>query len=371
MRIGVFHNAIGGSEEILGELSQQIQNIGESFELSPQEREARLQQLADNEIRQVQEEEALEDKQSQLFGLNVPQKGWEKDLEEAENFWLSPRAIQQCVKNYLADRTTSDTGYHLGDKPLKTLRLSQEARVKLLTDMQGLRKTNDPAARQWEKWLKGANPNLPITFDQEVAADNPEAAFLTVMHPLVRQAARNLERNQTLQANIVVSTEKIPEGRHPFAIYRWKKLGVKMDEVLVPIAHDVSVETSLMGLIQEASNTSESSLFPESLVDELDSHHHLKWRDSQTQHITENHSLIEQRVQSLTISHQARCGLLSDQIEAATNDRIRLMKQSELARANVDFSRRKDELDQAARSADVHSTLVVVGFITNSKEVES
>lgn len=370
LRIGVFHNAIGGSEEILGELNQQIQNIGESYELNPQEREARLQQLADNEIRQVQEEETLEDKQSQLFGLNVPKKGWEKDLEEAENFWLSPKAIQQCVENYLTDRTTSDVGYHLGDKPLKTLRLSQEVRTKLLVDMRGLRKTNDPAARQWEKWLKGANPNLPITFDQEAAAEHPEAAFLTVMHPLVRQAARYLDRNQALHADIRVSSDKIPEGRHPFAIYRWKKLGVKKDEILIPIAHDKSVESALIELIPEASNAPESTPFPESLVDDLDAHHHQKWRDSQTQHIIDTHSLIEQRVQSLRISHQARCGLLNDHIEAASNDKIRLMKQSELARANADHSRRQDELEQAARSADVHSTLVVAGFITNIKEVE-
>jgi hypothetical protein len=44
------------------------------------------------------------------------------------------------------------------------------------------------------------------------------------------------------------------------------------------------------------------------------------------------------------------------------------MKQSELGRANADFQRRKDELDLAARSADVHAAPVVMGFITNTKE---
>lgn len=368
-RIGVFHNAIGGSEEILGELSQQIQDIGESFELSPEEREARLSQLADNEIRQVQEEEALEDKQAQLFGLNVPSKTWEKDIEEAESFWLSPKAIQQCVTSYLTDRATGGVGHLMGDKPLKTLRLSQEVRSQLLTDMKGLRKSTDPAFRQWEKWLKGSNPNLPITFDQDVASDQPEAAFLNVLHPLVRQAARYLERTDAVHVDIQVTSDRIPEGRHPFAIYRWKKLGVKQDEVLEPVAFDPEIESAILNLIPTALDSPEAVQLTSSVLDELDARHHLKWRATQTNHITENMGLIEQRVQSLGISHRARCSLLNDQIAAATNDKIQLMKRSELGRANADFQRRKDELDLAARSADVHAAPVVMGFIKNTMEV--
>jgi SNF2 family DNA or RNA helicase len=370
-RIGVFHNAIGGSEEILGELSQQIQDIGESFELSPEEREARLSQLADNEIRQVQEEDALEEKQAQLFGLNVPRKTWEKDIEEAESFWLSPKAIQQCVTIYLTDRAAGGVGHLMGDKPLKTLRLSQEVRSQLLTDMKGLRKSTDPAFRQWEKWLKGSNPNLPVTFDQDVASDQPDAAFLNVLHPLVRQAARNLERTDAVHVDIQVTSDRIPEGRHPFAIYRWKMLGVKQDEVLEPIAFDPEIESAILNLIPLAVDSPLFLQISSTVLDELDARHHMKWRAAQTNHISENMALIEQRVQSLGISHRARCSLLNDQIAAATNDKIQLMKQSELGRANADFQRCKDELDQAARSADVHAAPVVVGFITNKNKVNT
>lgn len=369
MRIGVFHNAIGGSEEILGNLNQQIQNIAESYTLSPEERQERLKQLSDNEIRQVQEEQALEDKQSQLFGLNVPKKSWEKDLEDAESFWLSPKAIQQCVTSYLSDRTSGGIGHLAGDKPLKSLRLGQEVRSQLLMDLKLLRKSTDTASRQWEKWLKGTNPILPVTFEQETAADHPEAAFLNVLHPLVRQAARHLERAEAVHVDLRISSNRIPEGRHPFAIYRWKKFGVRTDEALQSIALDSSIECALLDLIPSALDGDEAAQPSPAVIDELDTRHHQKWRDAQTQHITENISLIEQRVQSLTISHRARCGLLADQIAAATNDKIQLMKQSELGRANVDFQQRKDELDQAARSADVHAAPVVMGFITNTKEV--
>jgi ATP-dependent helicase HepA len=68
-RIGVFQHAVGGSEEILGTITQELHDIAESFRLSDEERAQRFQQLADNGIRQVREEQELESKQSELFGL--------------------------------------------------------------------------------------------------------------------------------------------------------------------------------------------------------------------------------------------------------------------------------------------------------------
>ena len=368
MRIGVFHNAIGGSEEILGTLSHQIQNIADQFELSPEERGERLQQLSDNEIRQVLEEQQLEDKEAELFGLNVPKRSWEKDLEEAESFWFSPTAIQQCVATYLSERTAGGQGHLMGEKALKTLRLSQEARTTLLADFKPPRKSPDPASRQWEKWLKGGNATLQITFDQQTASDHPEAAFLNVLHPLVRQSAQHLERRESVDVDLIASSDQIQEGKYPFALYRWKKLGVKNDEHLEPVVLDPDVEHLLLDLIRSAVDNPEPSQPSTSDLDQLDGSHHEKWRNAQTSHIADNHALIEQRVQSLTMSHQARCRLLNDQIAAATNDKIRLMKESELARANADFRRRKDELALASKSGDVHASLVVAGFISITKE---
>jgi ATP-dependent helicase HepA len=81
-------------------------------------------------------------------------------------------------------------------------------------------------------------------------------------------------------------------------------------------------------------------------------------------HIAENRQLVEHRIQSLTVSHRARCKSIEDQVARAMNDKIRLMKESELARANVDFNRRMAELQQAANSGDIRSTPVVFGTIS-------
>ena len=51
-----------------------------------------------------------------------------------------------------------------------------------------------------------------------------------------------------------------------------------------------------------------------------------------------------------------------------TNDKIRVMKQSELARANTDFDRRMSDLQQAANTGDIRTTPVVFGTITLTKD---
>ena len=67
LRIGVFHHAVGGSEEILGEITREIHNIAESFSLTSKQRAEQLQQLGDNKIRQIQEETAAGKRSKRSF----------------------------------------------------------------------------------------------------------------------------------------------------------------------------------------------------------------------------------------------------------------------------------------------------------------
>lgn len=362
-RIGVFQHAVGGSEEILGEITQELHDIADSFALTAEQRSQRLQQLSDNGIRQIQEEERLEAKQAELFGLSVPNQTWREEIESTESFWLSPGALQGCVSRYLADRLEADSEFMLGDKPLKTLRLKQEARAKLLDDYKRLPRANDPATRIWEKWLKGAQPTLAVTFDQETASENLNAAQLNVLHPLVRQAARYLERPEPVHVQLTAQSDEISSGEYLFALYNWQKRGVKADESLIPVAMDTSIEDPLISLLAIATDSDTISFHDDSEFHMLDSRHHSKWSVSQSKHIAENRELVEHRVQSLTVSHRARCSLLEDQIAAATNDKIKRMRGGELVRANADFDRRMAELIQAAESGDIHAMPVVWGVL--------
>jgi hypothetical protein len=91
--------------------------------------------------------------------------------------------------------------------------------------------------------------------------------------------------------------------------------------------------------------------------------HHAKWTAAQATHIAQNQELAEHRVQSLTVSHRARVRALEDQILKATNEKIRIMKQSELARANADFDRRVAELREAGNTGDIRAAPVLFGTV--------
>jgi len=364
LRIGVFEHAVGGSEEILGTVTKEIRNIAESFSLTSEERARQLQQLADNQIRRINEEQELEEKQAQLFGLNIPNQSWEDEIAEAESFWLSPSAIQGAVTTYLADRLGTDTAHILGDRPLKTLRLSQEARNRLLEDHKRLPRSIEPVAREWEKWLKGGQPTLAVTFDQDTAAENPKAVHLSVVHPLVRQAARHLDLDEPRFCSVAVESEDLAAGQHPFAIYRWSMRGIKPDQGLVAVCGDAAIEASVFSLLQKATDADVAYLPERTEFDELDARHHGKWATARADHVDENRLLVEHRIQSLTVSHRARCAIIEEQIARATNDKIRLMRESELARANADFDRKVAELQRAADAADIMASPVVFGVLS-------
>jgi hypothetical protein len=209
---------------------------------------------------------------------------------------------------------------------------------------------------------------LPVTFDQETAAEDPKAVHLSVTHPLVRQAARFLQLDEPACALLAVCTNDAPPGDHPFALYRWKLHGVRSDEVLISVAATPAVEDTLLKLLERATDANPPSAPPQAEMDALDAKHHAKWTAAQANHIAQNRQLVEHRIQSLTVSHRARCAIIQAQIHRATNDKIRLMRTSELARANADYARRMDELQKAAGGGDIHASPVLFGTIAVRKE---
>ncbi len=372
-RIGIFKHSIGGCEEILGEITVEIHDIAENFNMTEDERNQSLQQLSDNAIRRLHEEQVLEEKQAELFGLSLPKQTWRQEIEDAESFWLSPGSLQHCVKSYLRQRIEPETDTLSGDKLQKTLRLNVEARNRLLDDYKTfirstddakkLARSADPAAREWEKWLKGSNPNLQVTFDQKTAAENPEVIHLNVLHPLVRQAAHFNEQKDVVYTNLTVSCDQVSAGEYLFGVYRWQKRGVKVDETLVVVSENRQLEDLLIKLLPNAKNLENAEHLDESLFGKIENAHHQKWLEERAKYIDENRELLEHRIQSLTVSNDARCKLLRDKISAATNDKIKLMREGELDRAVIDFNRRIEKLRQATECADIQATTTVFGII--------
>lgn len=362
-RIGVFQHAIGGNEAILGDITRELQSIAESFNLSEAERQLRLKQLSDNKIRLIEEEQRLEERQGELFGLNLAEASWEHRLSESRSHWLEPHALAQVVSTYLNRRLGKDQVFLLGDKPLKTLRLSQDARAAVLEDFRRLPRSTDPLQRAWDRWLRGTIPTLSVTFEQETAVEHSTAVLLSLGHPLLRQAAAFLHEAEAIVVRLATYHDALPIGMHPFALYRWAKKGVRRDELLIPVAKDAVVAETLLEVLETATDAPEAELPTQQVWDELDAEHHQSWVSASSQHAEDNRQLVGVRIQSLTASFSARRAHLEEQIAEATNNKIQIMKQAELERAQVDFDLRVSALRRAAESGDIQATPAVFGVL--------
>ncbi|WP_136796205.1 DEAD/DEAH box helicase [Desulfosediminicola ganghwensis] len=365
MRIGVFNNALGGSEEILGEITREIRNITENYELSEDERKRKLQQLADNKIRHIQEQEDLEQKQAELFGIRLPQEQMNREITDAASFWLSPFSLRRLVALYLQRVCGKDQEVILGEKPLKTLRLAQESRGSLLKDFQQIPRQNTTIYREWENWLKGGRQHLAITFESDCAMQHPEAAFIMPLHPLVKQAAQSFDTKQRVITNLSVVSNEIPSGHFEFAIYQWHFHGIKEDLVLKPVASNAVVTEHLDRLLESAADCPDvmPSDLGASVWDKLDAQHYSLWNDARTRHRQKTQELAEYRRESLSTSHRARMALLEEQLSQATNEKIQKMRRSQITAAETDYARRSQELDIALERADIVASPVAHGVI--------
>lgn len=365
LRIGVFQQALGASEEILGQISKHLHAISESFILTPQQRQERLQQLADNELRVIQEQEALENQSSELFGLSLPN---DDDLTTPTSGWLTPEALHSTVTLYLRDRSGKEQEVILGNQALKTLRLDAETRTRLLEDFQK-HKTDNQEARAWELWLKGNTPHLEITFDQDCASENPKATLLHPAHPLLRQAAAYLQPRQQLYVKCRAQTSELAAGEYPFALYQWHKQGVRAECELILVAESPKIEQKLFGLLRNAISIDETKLPAHAEFDKLETLHHQRWRDALSNHKKANQQLVEYRLNSLTASTNARLLQVNDQLSKSTDEKIRTMKQAEHDRIKADFLSRNKKLEASKSLVDIRAELVSFGLLVVERQI--
>jgi superfamily II DNA or RNA helicase len=365
VRIGVFNNALGDCEEILGEVTREIRNIAENFSLTEEDRRSKFQQLADNKIRLIQEQEKLEQRQLELFGIRLPEDQMKKEIEEASSFWLSPVSIRRLITLYLQQTCGKEQEFILGEKPLKTLRLSQEARSILLHDFQQLPRQNTSAYREWENWLKGGNPHQLVTFESECATQHHEAVFIMPLHPIVKQAAMSFDTGKRVVTALKAKSKEVPAGRYDFAIYQWQFHGIREDLVLRPVASSEIVTAHLASLLEKAEDapTDERGGAGSPVWDDLDAQHYKLWSEARAKHQQRTQELAEYRRESLATSHRARIALLEEHLKQASNEKIQKMRQSQIAAAEADYARRIQDLDIAMERADVTSGPVAYGVL--------
>jgi len=356
IRIGVFERALGANEAILGEITHEITSVAENLSLSPAERQVKLEQLADNSIRLVKEQQDLETRQTELFGLRMPADQFRRDIEDASSYWLSALSLERLIVEYLRGRAGKEESPLSGDGPKKLLRLDRKAREALLKDFGVIENRTSPIARDWETWLKGNDPNLAVTFDCALASKDRTICLISPIHPLAVQAARAIgdDGDGAPVVGIRVATDVVAPGDYPFAIYQWQYHGIRDDVEFRTVTTNPALTGEFLRLLSDAEGF---EVAPETINEEtrnaLEIRHYEAWSDARAGHIENTQRVAEFRRSSLETSHKARITLLETKLAETQDGKIRTMKSRQKENAQADFDRHMREIEEATQKADI------------------
>lgn len=364
-RIGVFERSIGDCEEILGEITSEIRKIAENYKLTDQESSQKLQQLSDNKIRELREQQKLEEQEKEFFGLVLPKDQFDQDVKNSSTCWLSSEFLENLISIYLA-KTCGEGQYLRDDKKTKSLKLSADNREKLLKDLDAIPRQTNPTFRGWEKWLKGSGQLLQLVFDSKSARQDSGAAFITPVHPLIKQAAKGLKAEDKFVTKLIISDSEYQLGEYLFVLYQWHFTGIKGDYKIVPICDTEFVCDHFDELMSKGrpGNIDEDTIVAlEKNFQSLESKHHQRWSLEKKEYIAENLKISNFKRESLKTSHNARVNILSERLSNSNESKIRRMRESELYNAKADYERRLQELDDCLKKADIETKTISYGII--------
>ena len=362
MRIGIFESSIGECDEILGDIATQLDHIGMDTSLTDEERKIKLEQMADNEVRRLQELNKLEEEEKEFFGFDLSEYMTSQEIHNAENPWLTQKSLQILIEQYLF-RRLGQGSYILGESEVKQLRLSSAARAALRDDFRKLPSGRNAVRQSWDVYLKGKAPIHPISFDPEVAEKKRDTFFITAMHPLAKQAAAYFASNEQAYIRLQYATEDLPRGSYYFSVYAWSYVGISPHFKLVVVCDDDVIAAELPDILQESQSGAEAIKMQPSDWDALEKKQVKLWMNEKTAEIKEAENIYTFKIESLSNNYRNRKRSLKQKILDTSSESIRRMYTSELESATESYELKVEEIRKKVAQTDIHTTLIANGIL--------
>lgn len=358
LRIGIFRESLGASEEVLGELTREMRAIGDDLSLTPAERDSRLQQLADNKLARIQEQVELEEREGSLFGLAV-QKVDDDGIERLASPWLASEQLELLITRYLVARG-HERANTLFTRPVALLRPDRATRAALRADASPLRSISSGFGG-WFRWLEtDGDASRRLTFDPKLAEHDVE--LLSSTHPLVIAAARAedaVEPGSTVA--LKASAGELAPGRYAFAVFGWQTLGVRDDFRVQVLTTNRALESAIERALLAADAGGATLTSAE--IQLLDVQHYDRWATARAEHIENSRAHVAAQLASLQLSRNSRFAQLEDQLAAANHPNIVRMRESELRAVEYDFDQRSEKLRRAVERSDIATTMLYRGVL--------
>jgi ATP-dependent helicase HepA len=375
-RLGIFRETIGEIEAVLGDLTQQLNEIALDHALTPEQTAERTRQLADNALRLRAETETFEASSRELLGWD---ESLMQDLAEVQDtgHTVAPAQILELVRSLLA---RADVGGSISGSPsgILQIRCPRTGRGALVAMLEDPPEGADPRlVQKLRHWLDSESASLTATTDQATAVTERQVEFLTASHPLTRLAVREFAPGQgkILSAHLSVNTSALPHGDFIFALELWETIAARPEMRTIAVAVDEAtgqatpeVESQLLTLLAEAQAHEPGRPVEAGDTLELDVRAERLRRQALDTAVAANAVIIGRQRSSLDAHHQLRAMRVTERLHDAQEPRIVRMLTAQQRRVDADYRRRLAALDARAE-VDIVPQRIAVGRleITNAQ----
>jgi superfamily II DNA or RNA helicase len=358
-RIRIFEGSIGDLEPILGDEIRKLTEALLQSQLTPQEQEERIAEVAQVLERRQRDAERLEQESGRFLGHD---EFFNEEIARIRSLkrYLTAAELRAFVADFL------DTDY-----PRCSLKPAREEGCFWLTITAELSELVRRSAPAHEPAVldflgKAYSGGLLVTFDDKAAYDTPQAELINSQHPLTRAIVRFYEDHPDRThpvAKLQVGSAEAPPADYVYYLHRIKVCGIReglfLESVFVSVGAvllppDVS-ERLLADMLARGETLAEEVLVPRDLVTELkriaddDLGRRLAERKSDLLRI--NGALIQNRRASLTASHEAKRtkheALIRREQSGQNREHYLRMLQGGLKNVQADFERKLHELREA------------------------
>jgi hypothetical protein len=376
-RLGIFRDAVGDLEEVLGEIVDGLNKIALDASLTDAQAEEKAQQTADNVLRLIEERRRLEEDSGELLALDQAFVE-EVDAFVAEGRYVSPDDLHLMIDLFLQQPQLG--GRIVPDEKqqgVSRIRLNREARGALLDQLRPSA-SHDRPTTSLIRWLDGDDPQLQVTFDQRIALEHRELPFVTPVHPLARLAIEYWKRmGEPLIARLFIRDDEVPAGRYLFVCELWEILAIRPELRLVGMVWDTAagriapeISSSLLRFLGGATEPSSAFDVPAITISEgferLREETHRERLAELVELRDRNGALIARKLAALDSHYRNRLERVQTERLQRTDERIIRMKEAELTRVQRDYAMRRKEIEDRL-DADILTQRVAAGVL----EVES
>lgn len=368
-KIDVFKNSIGDCAEILGEINKQITDIMYAKDLTESERAEKIEKLAENKVLRISEMRKLEDEGRALYGIDLDSHVKDKDVQAAENEWISPDKMMKMLDTYLHHIFQEDQGklpesFFTERNKIISLQLTRAQRQKLLEILKASgTKNHTRVLRDWEKYLLSSDRVLHVTFDSSAAKADNHLHFFNQFHPLVIEASKYECKDLDCEIGIEVIDNNIPAGEYPFMIYNWVYKGERDDIRLIPISGNEYIKNNIIAMLHGARDYKFSSAEYENDWHQLEETHYSEWSRAKQEFVDSVQADCKFRQEQEEQTWRERREKRESQYQNTSDINILNMNKGVFEKIEMQIEKIRKKYGRIASSADINIAMLIKGVV--------